>query len=129
MIQNCVPEWVEVGRIENIPQRGARVVSTPIGDIAVFRTGEDEIFALRDRCPHRGGPLSQGIVHGRRVTCALHGWKIELADGVAVPPDQGCTKRFDVRVEDGVISLRLRASVAKKVCRNIEEETHVSGHA
>ena len=64
--------WIEVGKVEEIPQLGARVVRTPEGDIAVFRTSEDEIFALRDKCPHKGGPLSQGIVHGNRVACPLH---------------------------------------------------------
>jgi nitrite reductase (NADH) small subunit len=57
---------------------GSRVVRTPSGDIAVFRTGDDEVFALDDRCPHKGGPLSQGIVHNKRVTCPLHNFVIEL---------------------------------------------------
>ena len=100
-------EWVEVGKIDDIPKQGARVVRTADYDIAVFRTVDDEIFALRDQCPHKGGPLSQGIVHDKRVACPLHDWKIHLDTGLAVAPDEGCAARFPVRVEDGVILLSL----------------------
>ena len=97
--------WVEVGRIEDIPLLGARLVKSRKGDIAVFRTQGDEIFALRDKCPHKGGPLSQGIVHGKKVACPLHDWKIHLDTGLAVAPDEGCAARFAVEVRDGVIFL------------------------
>jgi len=100
-------EWIEVARIDDIPRQGARVVKTAEGDIAVFRTVDDEVFALRDRCPHKGGPLSQGIVHGRKVACPLHDWKIALDTGLAVAPDQGCAARFPVRVDGGRVSLML----------------------
>ena len=99
--------WLAVGRLEEIPVLGARVVKRAEGDIALFRTADDQVFALLDRCPHRGGPLSQGIVHGQRVTCPLHNWVIELHDGEAVAPDVGCAPRFDVRVENGEIFLQL----------------------
>ena len=92
--------------LQEIPKLGARVVqSSEHGDIAVFRSADDEVFALLDKCPHKNGPLSQGIVHGKRVTCPLHNWNIELADGYAVAPDQGCTKSFPVRVEKGDVLL------------------------
>lgn len=104
--------WVEIGGIDEIPRLGSRVVRTAQGDIAVFRTGDDRIFALRDMCPHRGGPLSQGIVHGQRVTCPLHNWKIELADGQAVAPDQGCSASYAVRIEQRRISLCLHPETA-----------------
>jgi nitrite reductase (NADH) small subunit len=100
-------DWVEVGRVDDIPRLGARVVCTAEGDVAVFRTAADRVFALRDRCPHRGGPLSQGLVYGERVACPLHDWSIELASGEAVAPDVGCTRRFPVRVEAGVVYLAL----------------------
>jgi nitrite reductase (NADH) small subunit len=100
--------WIEVGRVTDIPPAGARVVQTPRGDIAVFRTAEDEVFAIRDRCPHAGGPLSQGIVHGARVTCPLHNWVIDLASGGATGPDEGCTGTFPVQIENGAIRLGLR---------------------
>jgi nitrite reductase (NADH) small subunit len=99
--------WIEIGPMEDIPRQGARVVKTATGDIALFRTVDDEVFALRDKCPHKGGPLSQGIVSGRRVACPLHDWKISLDSGQAVAPDEGCAARFAVRVQDGRISLCL----------------------
>ena len=92
--------------LNDIPKLGARVVkSATHGDIAVFRTASDEVFAVLDKCPHKGGPLSQGIVHGRRVTCPLHNWNIGLDDGCAVAPDAGCTPSFPVRVLDGEVLL------------------------
>ncbi len=100
-------EWIEIGTLADIPRLGARVVQTPDGDIAVFRTDDDQVFALRDRCPHKGGPLSQGIVHGTRVACPLHDWKVHLDTGLAVAPDAGCAARFPVRVEGGTIYLSL----------------------
>jgi nitrite reductase (NADH) small subunit len=102
-----VTEWKRVCALEDIPVLGARVVRDPAGDICVFRNSDDEVFALDDRCPHNGGPLSQGIVHGRSVTCPLHGWKIELASGEAVAPDSGCTRSYPVKVEDGEVLLAL----------------------
>jgi len=75
--------WIEIGALNDIPRLGSRVVRTPGGDIAVFRTESDEVFALDDRCPHKGGPLSQGIVHNKRVTCPLHNFVIELGSGQA----------------------------------------------
>lgn len=100
-------DWIEVGKVEDIPRLGARVVRTAEGDIAVFRNAENEIFALRDKCPHKGGPLSQGIVHGNRVACPLHDWKIHLDSGEAVAPDEGCAARFPVKVEGGFIQLSM----------------------
>lgn len=107
-----VSEWTEIGRLEDIPRQGSRVVRTPQGDIAVFRTLADEVFALQDRCPHRGGPLSQGIVHGRRVTCPLHNWVLELESGEAVAPDAGCARHYPVRIEEGAVFLALETAQA-----------------
>lgn len=106
LVANTI-EWIEVGTLDDIPVLGARVVRTRRGDIAVFRNSQDEVFALRDRCPHLGGPLSQGIVHGRTVTCPLHGWCIELTDGRACPPDEGSTPDYKVEVRDGKVLLAL----------------------
>ncbi len=100
--------WIEVGRLEDIPRQGARVVRTETGDVAVFRTAGDEIFALRDQCPHKKGPLSQGIIHGKRVTCPLHNWVIELENGQAVAPDEGCTGVYPVKIEAGKVLLGLK---------------------
>lgn len=98
--------WTEICRMEDIPVLGSRRVARDQGlDVAVFRNDADEVFALLDRCPHKGGPLSQGIVFGTRVACPLHNWTIDLCDGQAQAPDEGCTPRFDVKVEAGVVFL------------------------
>ena len=97
--------WLDVGPFDGLPQRGARVVRVRGVDIAVFRTAEDEVFALVDRCPHRGGPLSAGIVHDRAVACPLHGWVIRLDSGEAEAPDRGCVPRIAVRLAEGRIWL------------------------
>jgi nitrite reductase (NADH) small subunit len=102
-----LPAWRHVCSLSDIPVLGARVVNSERGDVAVFRNAEDEIFALRDKCPHKGGPLSQGIVFGRSVACPLHGWNITLEDGHAVAPDKGCTASFQVRVEEGQVYILL----------------------
>ena len=90
-----------------IPVLGARVARSEAGDIAVFRTADDQVFALLDRCPHKGGPLSQGIVHDHAVTCPLHAWKIDLASASAQAPDRGCTPRYPVLVHQGTVYLSL----------------------
>jgi nitrite reductase [NAD(P)H] small subunit len=100
--------WVRVCKPGDIPVMGARVIRRESGDIAVFRNAVEEYFALLDRCPHKGGPLSQGIVFGTSVACPLHNWTIGLADGCAQAPDVGCTPRFAVRVEDGMVHLDTR---------------------
>jgi nitrite reductase (NADH) small subunit len=102
-----VAEWIRICSLDDIPVLGARVVRDYEADVCVFRTEQDEVFALRDQCPHKGGPLSQGIVHGRSVTCPLHNWKIDLASGEALAPDTGCTRSFDVRVENGEVLIAL----------------------
>ncbi len=98
-------EWLEIGALEDIPPRGARVVKTSRGDVAIFRTADDKIFALDDRCPHKGGPLSQGIVQGDSVTCPLHNWVISLETGAAQGADEGCTRAIAVRLQEGRIFL------------------------
>ena len=98
--------WKEICRVEDIPMLGARRVARERGlDVAIFRNDADEVFALLDRCPHKGGPLSQGIVFGQQVACPLHNWTIGLCDGMAHAPDEGCTPRFAVKVEAGVVHL------------------------
>jgi len=101
-------QWKAVCNVADIPVLGARVVKRATQpDVAIFRNSEDAVFALLDRCPHRGGPLSQGIVFGERVACPLHNWNIELNSGCAVAPDEGCTQKFSVKVENGQVYLDL----------------------
>ena len=104
--------WTQIAKLEDIPRLGARVVRTDTMDIAVFRTATDQVFALKDSCPHKGGPLSQGIVHGASVTCPLHNWKIDLASGAALGADEGCTHKYPVKVENGVVYLAFNAEEA-----------------
>jgi nitrite reductase (NADH) small subunit len=106
-------EWVEIGGIEEIPRRGARVVKSPVGDIAVFRAMDDSIFALEDRCPHKGGPLSQGIVQGHAVNCPLHNWLISLETGKAHGADEGCARTVPVKLQGGRILLGLSALISR----------------
>jgi nitrite reductase (NADH) small subunit len=105
-------EWKKICLVTDIPKLGARVVKRgfewqELPSVAVFRNAEDKVFALLDRCPHKGGPLSQGIVFGERVACPLHNWNIELDSGCAAAPDKGCTKSFSVKVEGGEVFLDL----------------------
>ena len=99
--------WIEVVGVDDIPQLGSRVVKTGHADIAVFRTAQDQIFAIKDQCPHRQGPLSQGIVHGRSVTCPLHNWKIDLSTGCVLGPDEGCVNTYAVRVREKRVYIKL----------------------
>ena len=95
--------------LDEIPRLGSRIVKTDTMNIAIFRTGDDRVFALRDACPHKQGPLSQGIVHGTTVTCPLHNWKIDLASGEALGPDEGCTNVFETKLEDDIVYIRMTA--------------------
>ncbi len=99
--------WIAIGDISDIPLRGARCVKTPQGKIAVFRTAENQVFAIEDHCPHRGGPLSQGIIHGTAVTCPLHSWVISLETGKALGADQGEVRTIRVRNDNGALSIAL----------------------
>jgi nitrite reductase (NADH) small subunit len=99
--------WFNVGAVEEIPKRGARCVMTPRGRIGVFRTADDRIFAIEDRCPHKKGPLSQGIVHGTSVTCPLHNWVISLETGKAQGADEGEVNTIRVRIENGYIAIAI----------------------
>ena len=108
-----IGEWLDSGRVGEIPLRGSRTVQVAGGDdIAVFRTGENQVFALLDRCPHKHGRLSQGIVHGGAVACPLHNWRISLSTGEALGEDRGCTRVVPVRVTAGR-GLMCRASTLK----------------
>jgi len=106
-------KWVEIGAIDDIPMRGARCVNTPEGRIAVFRTADGQVFAIEDRCPHKDGPLSQGIVHGTAVTCPLHNWVISLETGKAQGADEGAVRTVHVRIEGERMFIALGAVVEK----------------
>lgn len=105
-------DWIDVVALDDIPPLGSRLVRSDTMDIAVFRTRDDRVFALHDVCPHKGGPLSQGIVHGSLVTCPLHNWQVDLATGEALGPDEGCANVFATKVEGGRVFLALEADEA-----------------
>jgi nitrite reductase (NADH) small subunit len=108
-----IGDWIDIGWVNEIPVRGSRTVPVVGGEeIAVFRTADGKVFALANRCPHKGGPLSQGIVHGHSVACPLHNWQIALATGEAQGPDSGCTPTIPVKVSGGRVLL-CRASTLK----------------
>ncbi len=98
-------DWVRVGKLVDIPRQGSRRVKAGSMTIAVFRTADDRVFALEDKCPHKQGPLSQGIVHGDCVTCPLHNWVIALDTGEACGADEGRVVRFPVRLDGNDIFL------------------------
>ena len=100
-------EWIEIGTIDAIPRRGARCVNSPLGKIAVFRTVDDQVYAMENRCPHKNGPLSEGIVHGASVTCPLHNWVFDLATGKAQGADEGQVQTYPIQVRDRAIFIML----------------------
>lgn len=119
-------EWKKVCRVSDIPILGSRRVQRAQGlDVAEFRNAQDEVFALLDRCPHKGGPLSQGIVHGTSVACPLHNWNIGLDDGCAKAPDEGCTPKFAVQVVDGEVFL----NSAELAAHAVSETRPIAGPA
>lgn len=97
--------FIDIAALADIPRQGARVVKTPLGCVAVFRTATDQVFALEDRCPHKGGPLSEGIVHGTSVTCPLHAWVFDLSTGTAQGADAGQVRTYAVRCVEGRVLL------------------------
>ena len=99
--------WKQVATLQDIPPLGSRVINTEHGNIALFRTAADEVFALLDKCPHKGGQLSQVIVFGNKVACPMHNWHINLQDGNAVAPDVGCARNYPVKLEGNLVYLSL----------------------
>ena len=102
-------KWIEICRLEDIPRGGARTIRAADTTIALFRLGDDAVRAIENRCPHKGGPLAEGIVSGHYVFCPLHNQRIDLDTGKVMPPDTGCVRIFEARVRDGRVQLRIGA--------------------
>jgi nitrite reductase (NADH) small subunit len=100
--------WVKVTTLESIPKLGAIVVRSNGTEIGIFRLEDDRVFAVNNKCPHKAGPLSEGIVYGDKVACPLHSWKISLVDGRAEEPDIGKTACFNTKVENGIVYLEVK---------------------
>lgn len=99
--------WLALCKLDDIPRQGSRRVLWGALKIALFRTTDDRVFALEDRCPHKNGPLSEGMVHDGCVTCPLHGMVISLETGAALGADEGTTRTFPARVEGGSVLVAL----------------------
>lgn len=99
--------WHSVCQLEEIPRFGGRTVRAGPTEIAVFRLGDDRIRAVENRCPHKQGPLAEGIISGDTVICPLHARKINLESGAVLPPDSGCVKTYPVKVENNTVFLQL----------------------
>lgn len=95
--------WIDIGALDDIPIRGARKVKTRQGCVAIFRTEEATVYATSNTCPHKGGPLEEGIVHGAKVTCPLHNWVFDLETGEAQGADEGRIATYPTKIEDGRI--------------------------
>lgn len=108
-------KWINIAALNDVPPRGARVIKTPLGCVAIFRTIEDQVFAIDDSCPHKKGPLSEGIVHGNAVTCPLHNWVIDLETGMAQGADSGRVNTYGIKVENGRILLDGARFLARSV--------------
>lgn len=106
--------FIDIAALSDIPPQGARLVKTEAGCVAVFRTADDRVFALQDRCPHKGGPLSEGIVHGTSVTCPLHAWVFDLNTGAAQGADEGAVRTYAVKVEGGRVWLDAGLAAQKR---------------
>ncbi len=102
-------DWIEVCKLDEIPKGAGRTVRTADAVIALFRLSDDSVRAVENRCPHKGGPLAEGIVSGRDVLCPLHNQRIHLDTGEVAPPDSGCVRVFETRIEDDRVLLRVGA--------------------
>ena len=112
------PEWLDIGPVDQLPALGARTLPVRGGrEIAIFHTANGQVYALANQCPHKAGPLSQGIVHGDSVTCPLHNWRISLRSGAVLGDDKGCVPTIPVKVDAGRIYLLREAVVPAKRAR------------
>ena len=117
--KSLVNKWVRITGIENIPLREGRGVQIAGHDIAIFNLG-DRILAVENKCPHRGGPLADGIVSGSNVVCPLHAWKVDLASGEVVNQSMNapCIKTYATRFENGVVLLEIPVASAIPAAHN-----------
>jgi nitrite reductase (NADH) small subunit len=117
-------QWVRVTNCSNIPLREGRSVRIGSREIAIFNLG-DRFLAVENRCPHKGGPLSEGIVSGNVVVCPLHSWKIDLECGAVKKPTDvlTCAKIFSTRVEDGIVSIEMPVASVSEAVHVLRERT------
>ncbi len=99
--------WIKIIQVEDVPVMGSRKVVVGDDEIVIFKTRDESIFAVNNVCPHKQGKLSEGLVHDHMVTCPMHNWDIDLETGVVKDEDNSCTKKYETKVEEGVIYLAL----------------------
>jgi len=99
--------WIKIIEIEDVPLMGSRKVVVGDDEIVIFKTKDGSIFAVNNVCPHKQGKLSEGLVHDHMVTCPLHNWDIDLETGIVKDEDNSCTKKYETKIEEGVIYLAL----------------------
>ncbi|QUT08219.1 nitrite reductase small subunit NirD [Sphingobium phenoxybenzoativorans] len=110
-----IGDWLDIGPVDQITPGNARTLPVDGGEeIAIFHTKSGEFYALVNLCPHKHGPLSQGIVHGGVVTCPLHNWNISLRTGEALGEDKGCVPVIPLKVDAGRIFLLREAVIGKR---------------
>jgi nitrite reductase (NADH) small subunit len=100
-------KWYKVCGVDEIPVMGARTVRYNGLEAGLFRLSDGRVKAVENRCPHKGGPLSEGIVSGETVICPMHGLKINLVDGSVLPPDEGNVKTYEIKTEDEKVWIML----------------------
>ena len=100
--------WIRIVRVSEIPLREGRAVKVGNREIAIFNLG-DRFLAVENRCPHKSGPLADGIVSGTNVVCPLHAWKfsLETGAGVSAPSATSCVETFPTRVEGDIVSVKV----------------------
>ncbi|MGY2733321.1 nitrite reductase small subunit NirD [Sphingomonas sp. UYP23] len=109
---SAVGEWLDIGPVDQLPALGARTLPVRGGrEIAIFHTANGAVYALANQCPHKQGPLSQGIVHDTTVTCPLHNWRISLVTGEALGEDKGCVPVIPVKIDGGRILIGRAAAL------------------
>lgn len=90
---------IKIGHISEIESMRSRVITIEDTEIALFKLSTGEIKAIENKCPHKGGKLSEGILCDHHVFCPLHDWKINLNDGLVQKPDEGCVVSFRVEAD------------------------------
>src|SRR5215475_8455273 len=107
-MSNQNPRWIRIASRDAFPLREGRTVEVASRQLAVFNLGHCFV-AVENKCPHKNGPLADGIVSGTTVVCPLHAWKFDLIAGNSVNHAESgaCLKLFPVRIEDGIVAVNL----------------------
>ncbi|MFW7381538.1 MAG: nitrite reductase small subunit NirD [Oligoflexus sp.] len=100
--------WYLIGTIHDIPRQGAQLLQFGDRQLGIFRTYQDEFYAINAQCPHAGGPLTEGLIHGHYVSCPLHDWTINLKTGICQAPDEGQVSCYPLLIDGEDIWIALQ---------------------